>query len=169
MRDDERKRILMTRTDVDEVDVDPVYAGDELRKRVQLRFRFAPVVAVAPIPNQLLQPVQRHALRRIGFLVGPARGGDAAAKVLERRLRHLSFEGLYRGVFGRLGVGQGGKGAQPECQRGSQCVELHGRTSLPGEWNVTVCPVKTLPSASTSSISTLCSPRGMPTRMTVLL
>ena len=40
---------------------------------------------------------------------------------------------------------------------------------LPGESNVTVCLVKTFPSGSTTSISTLCWPRGTPTRMTVLL
>src|SRR6185503_12953613 len=45
----------------------------------------------------------------------------------------------------------------------------HGRPSLPGAWNVTVCAVKRLPSASTNSISTLCWPRGMPTRTMVLL
>ena len=101
VRDDQRQRILVTGTDVDEVDVHPVDVGDELRKRVQLRFRLAPVVAVPQYRTQLLQPVQRHALRLIGFLVGPARGGDAPAKVIERRLRHLSFEGPDRAIFGR--------------------------------------------------------------------
>jgi hypothetical protein len=48
-------------------------------------------------------------------------------------------------------------------------VQPHGRTSLPGELNDTVCAVKTLPSASTNSISTLCWPRGMPARTMVLL
>ena len=32
-----------------------------------------------------------------------------------------------------MGVAQGGKDAKPECQRSRQFVELHGRTSLPGE------------------------------------
>ena len=162
--DDERKRILMTRTDVDEVDVDPVYAGDELRKRFSFASA-APIVAVAPIPNQPCK-VQRHALRRIVSL-----SGQRVAAMRRRRSSSAvaapDFEGLSGGLR-PTGRGPGRKGAQPECQQGSQ-VEPHGRTSLPGEWNVTVCPVKTLPSASTSSISTLCSPRGMPTRMTVLL
>src|SRR3954464_4057839 len=159
----------MTRTDVDEVDVHPVDIGDELRKRVQLRFRLPPVVAFAPVPDELPQPVQRHALRLIGFLVRPPCGGDAAAEVLERRLRHLSFEGQYRVIFGRLGVARGGKDAKSKRQCSRHLVKLHWRASLPGEWKVTASPVKTLPSASTSSISTLCWPRGMPTRMMVLL
>ncbi len=120
----------MTGTDVDEVDVHAVDVGDELRKRVQLRFRLAPVVAAAPIADQLLQPGERHALRRIGFLIGPARVGDAAAKVIERRLRHLGFEGPDRAIFG-LGVAHDGKDAKPECQHSRQFVELH--LEVPGE------------------------------------
>src|SRR5918993_1545869 len=134
----------MTRTDVDEVDIDPAYVGDELWKRVQLRFCFAPVVTFAPVPDELLQPCQRHALRRIGFPVGPTRGGYAAAKVLQLRLRHLSFEGPDRGIFGRLGVARGGKDPKRKRQRSRHFVELHGRASFPGEWNVIVCPLKTL-------------------------
>src|SRR5262249_2731374 len=53
--DDDRERILVTRTDVDEVNVDSVDGRDELRKAVQLRFHLPPVVAASPVPNQLLQ------------------------------------------------------------------------------------------------------------------
>src|SRR5258708_16572536 len=40
---------------------------------------------------------------------------------------------------------------------------------LPGDLNVTVCAVRTRPSGSTTSIGTLCSPRGRLARMMVLL
>ena len=36
MIDDERQRVLVLRANVDEVDVEPVDLGDELRQRVQL-------------------------------------------------------------------------------------------------------------------------------------
>src|SRR5262249_53182473 len=44
VRDDHRKRILVTRTDVYEVNVDSVYRCHELRQGVELRLRLSPVV-----------------------------------------------------------------------------------------------------------------------------
>jgi hypothetical protein len=152
VRDDYGKCISVTGPNVNEMNVDPVDVRRELWECIELRFRLSPVVAVAPVPDELLQPVQRHALRVIGFLVGPPRALNPAAKVLERRLRHLSLEGPDRAIFGRFGVAQGRKDAKPDSQR-SRFVKLHGRTSLPGALNVTVCPMKTLRSASTTSIS----------------
>jgi hypothetical protein len=74
MRDDQRKRILVTRTDVDEVNVHPIDVGHELRQGIQLRFGLTPVVAAAPVPNQPLELGQLRTLRLIGdsLLVGPA-------------------------------------------------------------------------------------------------
>src|SRR5215211_3196207 len=53
--DDQRQRVLVPRADVEEVDVDPVDLGHELRPGVQLCLAFPPVVVRAPVPNELLQ------------------------------------------------------------------------------------------------------------------
>src|SRR4029077_15590374 len=83
-------------------DVDAIDGGRELRKRVQLRFHLAPVVAATPVPNQLLQLGPLRTLRLIGdgFLVGPSRGGDASTKVDELRFRNVDAEGADPAVFG---------------------------------------------------------------------
>ena len=52
--DDERQRVFMLRTNVDEVNVEPVDLGDELRQGVQLRLALAPVVVRRPIARELL-------------------------------------------------------------------------------------------------------------------
>ena len=93
--------------DVDEVNVDPVDRRHELRQGIELRLRLAPVVAAAPVPNQLLQLGQLRALRLIGdgFLVGPSRGSNAPAEVVERGLRYLHFEGADGAILGRLARG----------------------------------------------------------------
>src|SRR4029450_13487542 len=93
--DDHRQRMLVTRTDVDEMNVDTIDGGFELRQAVERGFDLSPVVASTPIPNELLQSCQLHALRLIsnGFLVRPPRSSDPPAKVMERRLRYLGFEG----------------------------------------------------------------------------
>ncbi len=50
---------------MDEVDVDPVDLGRELRKRVELRLGLAPVVLGRPVAGQLLDRRQLNALRPI--------------------------------------------------------------------------------------------------------
>ena len=82
---------------MDEVDVDPVDLGRELRQRVELRLHLAPVVVGLPVARELLQRRQLHALRPIfdELLAGPARRGDAAAELVEVLLRDLDVEGAY--------------------------------------------------------------------------
>ena len=79
VRDDQRQRVRVARTDVDEVDVDAVDRRDELRPGVQLRLGLAPVVVRAPVADELLQLGQPRALRPIGnrLPVGPAGRRDA--------------------------------------------------------------------------------------------
>ena len=95
VRDDERQRVLVLRPHMDEVDVEPVDLGDELRKGVQPRLDLPPVVVGRPVARELLHRRQLHALRRIGdgLLFGPARRGDALPEVDERLFRHLEAEG----------------------------------------------------------------------------
>ena len=60
-----RQRVFVLRTNVDEVDVEPVDLGGELRERVQLRLDLAPVVVGRPVARELLHRGQLHALRSI--------------------------------------------------------------------------------------------------------
>jgi hypothetical protein len=79
---------------VDEVDLDPVDLGDELRKRVEPRLDPTEVVVVRPVPGELLDRRQLHALRPIldELLAWPARGGDARTQVIEICLGGLDRE-----------------------------------------------------------------------------
>ena len=81
--DDEWQRAVVVRAGVDEVDVEPVDLGDELRQGVQLRLHHAPVVRGRPVVRESLHRRQLHALRRIrdGLLLGPLRGADASTEV----------------------------------------------------------------------------------------
>ena len=63
---------------MDEVDVQPVDLGCELRQRIQSRLTPAPVVFVLPVARELLNRRQLHALLSIRheLLGGQARGSD---------------------------------------------------------------------------------------------
>ena len=63
VRDDERQRIFMFRANVNEVNVQPIDLGDELRQGVQFRLALAPVVFRRPIARELLNRRELHALR----------------------------------------------------------------------------------------------------------
>jgi hypothetical protein len=93
----------MRRTDVDEVNVQPVNLGDELRQRAEFRFRLAPVVICGPIPREFAHRRQRHALGlvRNGLALGPSGHFDAAAEVDECLVRNVDAEGPDGRVFGR--------------------------------------------------------------------
>ena len=95
VRDDHRQRVRMLRTHVNEMDVHPVDLGHELRQGVELRLALAPVVVRRPVVRELLHRRQLDALRlvRDGFLLGPARGGDAAIQVGERLVREVNVKG----------------------------------------------------------------------------
>ena len=82
---DQRQRILVLRLHVDEVDLDPVDLGRELRQRVELRLGLAPVVVGRPVARELLQCPQLYALRPIcnQLVGGPARLRDAPPQVVD--------------------------------------------------------------------------------------
>src|SRR5918997_1122284 len=81
VRDEERQRVFVLRANVDEVDVQPVDLGDEVRYALQLLLALPPVVLVLPVPRERLDRLQLHALRLVvdGLLLGPARGREARA------------------------------------------------------------------------------------------
>ena len=84
----------MLRLHVNEVDVEPVDLGDELRKAVQLRLGLTPIVLGRPIARELLRRRELNALRRIGhrFALGPFGRLDAPPQVAELRIRSFEAE-----------------------------------------------------------------------------
>src|SRR5262249_39001202 len=94
MRDDERQRILVRRPDVDEVDVEAVNFGNELRESVQPRLEPPEVVVGGPIPRDFPHGGQLHALRLVwnSLLLGPARGRYPRTQRLEFSLGDLDRE-----------------------------------------------------------------------------
>ena len=92
---DQRQRVLVRRLHVDEMDLDPVDLGRELRQRVELRFGLAPVVLGRPVTSELLHRRQLDALRPVSdeLLAGPARRGDAPAQIVHLLLWNPQEEG----------------------------------------------------------------------------
>ena len=101
VRDKERQRIIVVRTDVDEMNVQPVDIGRELRQGVEPRFDLAPVVIGLPIARQFAHCRELHALRciRHQFLRWPLRRGDPPAQVRNRLIGCTEAEGPNCGVF----------------------------------------------------------------------
>ena len=94
---------------MDEVDVEPIDLGDEVRQRLQLRLALAPIVFRSPVLDEFLHRA-RVARLVLGlpprgrpdpprscvghqFALGPARGGDAPAKFGDLLLREADGEG----------------------------------------------------------------------------
>ena len=90
--DDQRQRVFVLGAHVDEVDVDPVDLGDEMRQRREALFEGAPVVVGGPVARQRLDDVELHALGGIDLPLGPSGRGDAAAQVGELVFRDVERE-----------------------------------------------------------------------------
>jgi hypothetical protein len=95
MRDDDRQGLLVLRAHVDEMDVEAVDLGDEVRHRVDARLALAPVVFRGPVARELLRGGELHALRGIGdgFLFGESCRQHALAQVGELRIGDIDLEG----------------------------------------------------------------------------
>src|SRR5579862_888139 len=124
MRDDQRKRVLMFRTNVNEMNVEPVDLGDEMRQGLQLRLALAPIVVIAPILREFPHRRELNALCciRDRFPLRPFCGVDAFAQVGDLRLRKTHREGTDRAGFGPRHSQSPGLGglAEPKVQ----CVEI---------------------------------------------
>ena len=85
----------MLRADVDEVDVESVDLGLELRDRVQLGLALAPVILGDPVARECLHRRRLHALGRIvhELALGPGRRSDATAQIVEVLLCDIDLEG----------------------------------------------------------------------------
>src|SRR5437763_13051775 len=95
VRDDERQGMCMLRPNVNEMHVESIDLGHELREGLQFRLALAPVVICRPIAREFLNRRKLYALRLIcdGLLFGPARGCDASAQVGEGLFRNVDAEG----------------------------------------------------------------------------
>ena len=84
----------MFRPSVDEVNVQPVDLGDELRQGVQLRLALTPVVISCPISRECLNRSEPHALRGICycFPVRPTGRVDAPAQFGEFCFRNINLK-----------------------------------------------------------------------------
>ena len=105
VRDDHRQRVLVRRANVDEVDVEPVDLGDEMREGVEPRLEPSEVVLVGPVASELLHRRQLHALRLVcdGLLLGPARRLQAPTQLVDPFLRDFDPERADRRTFNRSG------------------------------------------------------------------
>jgi len=107
MRDDQRQRIFMLGTDVDEVDVKPVDSSVEVRHGVEPLLDLPPVVIGLPVVQNLLDGLERHTLRIVtdSLLLRQTGVGQAAAQIGERGLWNVNAErtdGIARWLsFGR--------------------------------------------------------------------
>jgi hypothetical protein len=62
VRDDQRQGVLVVGAGVDEVDVDSVDLGDEVRERGEALLEGAPVVVAGPVVGQRLDRLEAYAL-----------------------------------------------------------------------------------------------------------
>ncbi len=103
VRHDERQGVLMLGADMNEMNVQSIDLGHEVREGFELRLALAPVVVGRPVAGECLHRHQRHALRVVadGLAIRPARRCDPATHVVHRLLRDVDLEGSDRLVIGR--------------------------------------------------------------------
>ena len=103
VRDDDRQRVGVRRTLVDEVNIDAGDVGDVLVESVERRFTLSPVVLVRPVAAHVLQVGERYALGPVGdhLRVGPARLSEPGAQVVENVIGHVDGEGSDLVTHGR--------------------------------------------------------------------
>jgi hypothetical protein len=91
VRDDQRERVLVLGADVDEVNVQPVDLGHEVRQGVQLPLALAPVVVRPPVVRQFLHHREPHALGVVGdrLALGPPGRVDAPPQLGKFRFREV--------------------------------------------------------------------------------
>ena len=94
VRDDQRQGIFVLRTNVNEMNVEAIDLGDELRQGVQFRLALAPIVICCPVTREFLNHRERHALRVVAdrFPFGPPCRLYALAQFVEFVLRKADFE-----------------------------------------------------------------------------
>src|ERR1044072_591066 len=137
VRDDNRQGIRMARARMDEVDVNAVDLGDELRQRVELGFGLAPFIAAAPITDEVLQLRELSTLRWVAdrLLVRPTCRCDPSAQIGEVRFRNVhreradccGFVGTFRCGDRTKGKKTRGTGGCRDCEKVAPCRQREFR------------------------------------------
>jgi hypothetical protein len=98
VRDDHRQGVVVLRADVNEMNIEPVDLGDEVRQGVQLRLALAPVVLFPPIGREVLHRGEPHPLRIIldRFPLRPPCRVDAPAQIDQLLFWDIDLEPPYR-------------------------------------------------------------------------
>ncbi len=108
---DERQRVLVFRTNVDEMNIEAVDAGDELRQGIEPRLDFAPVVFGGPIARERLDRRELYSLGCIlnRFSFRPLCRVYASAQFGKFRFGniHLKRTNLIAGYLSANGLGHG--------------------------------------------------------------
>src|SRR5437588_3773146 len=120
VRDNEGQGIVMFRTNMNEMNVQPVDLGDELREGFQLRLALAPVVIGRPIAGEFLHRRELDALRLIGdcFPFRPLCRANSLAQVGELRVRNTDLKWTHSGLSRDRHVGS------PSCDDGATSDRL---------------------------------------------
>ena len=86
---------------MNEMNVEPVNLGDEVRHGVDLRLALPPIMLTRPVLRELLHGCELDALRciRDRFLVGPQRRFHTSAEVDELLFRKVDVEGADCPIF----------------------------------------------------------------------
>ena len=89
------QRIRITRADVQEMDIQTVDFGHELRNRVQPAFGLTPVVLIGPVSDYVFNVRKRHSLRPVfgRFGVRPAGRPQTPFQVVKLIVMDLDGEG----------------------------------------------------------------------------
>ena len=134
--DDDRQCIFMLRTHVNEMNVQSVDLGNEIRQGIQPRLARAPVIFRPPIARDLLERRKLKSLRciRDRFLFRPLGGVDALAQIIKLRVRKLHLKWPNDSFVATQLFGSGIHGLTPLCSKkgeprsarknGCRCGEL---------------------------------------------
>jgi hypothetical protein len=116
MGQDHRKRARMARADVNEVNVESIYGGSELRPLVQLSLASPPVKVIVPVGNEVLKLSEWRALLppRLRCTFRPARLRKAPFQISKVRIGGTILEGSDGAIGGarRHGCRSEANGAQ---------------------------------------------------------
>jgi hypothetical protein len=98
VRHQQRRRVRVSRAHVIAVDRQLAEAHAELRERIQSTLADTPVVALAPVSDQLAQILERHTLDPAirGRGIGPAYPPQALLQIVERGVWNSDAEGFDR-------------------------------------------------------------------------
>src|SRR5712664_40520 len=90
VRENDRQRVLLRGTHVDEMNAKPVDLGPVLREGVDASLKAAPVILVAPVANERLSLLEGDALRPVanGLPLRPPRGRQSTLEIVDRALRY---------------------------------------------------------------------------------